>query len=135
MKYTFEMYSEDIKAISEFIKLHYSDPIIIGLVRGGAGIATHLSNILDCPAGYWDIKTGNICLSCSTEDKQIIFVDDILDTGKTFKDIQETITGVPFVFCTLLTKFPEIDDKYDTVIYSPRDAREEGWIDFWWEHV
>lgn len=82
-KITYEQYSSLIgnlvKQIKDYQSRENSIKYLCGIPRGGLPIAVHLSHYLDIPMveqlENWD---------CDFNEKELLIVDDIADTGITF---------------------------------------------------
>ena len=93
MKVSFQCIEEAIEGIAETFK--YKTKLIVGITRGGLVPAVMLSHKMNIP-----MKTVQIQLRDSTEtleleslrvynNRDVLFIDDINDTGETIKLIQE----------------------------------------------
>ena len=109
--------------------------LIVGVTRGGLLPALHLSHGLTIPMTtiQWQTRDAMIkeikpeIVEALAEKKTVVFVDDINDTGKTFKEIKKAYQGGKFV--TLV-------ERASTVFKT--DARslrfdDRRWIVFPWE--
>tara|TARA_B110000467_G_scaffold152244_1_gene161405 strand:- start:454 stop:921 length:468 start_codon:yes stop_codon:yes gene_type:complete len=102
-------YDEYYKDVSDIVK-RYKDvpnPHIVGIYRGSLPLATHLSNVLECPMSIikfqhmdgHDKKAEwllNLTMDVSIRPEKckqffptLIVVDDVYDTGTTFRAIKE----------------------------------------------
>jgi hypoxanthine phosphoribosyltransferase len=112
---------------------------IIGLTRGGLPLAVKLSNELDIPmeALDWQTRDGNQSqdsrklqqLNLLNRRHEILFVDDICDTGVTIRQIDHFFPGA--MFTTLVDKIPN----QELVDYTPSTKFECNgkWVVFPWE--
>ncbi len=136
---------------SNIVKQMYSDnykpDYIVGLTRGGNIPATIISNMLDIPCEAMKVSfrnddrvDKNHWLSKHILDKNILIVDDINDTGATFKWIWEdwVLTekdhSVRFASLTenLASYFGHVKyHVHDTV----NKAEEDVWLVYPWENV
>ena len=123
----------------EDIRHHYqskSIKMIIGISRGGLVPAVSLSHKLSIPMDslVWQTRDGDTGrdiqkleqLSNKYRSKEILFVDDICDSGKTIREIQNWFPDASFA--TLIDKIPE----EGLVEYAPLRFGDE-WIIFPWE--
>ena len=102
--YYYDEYYKDMGTIYDRY-INRVNPHVVGVYRGSLGMAAHLSNLLECPMSIikfqhmdGDDKKAEWVLNL-TEDKSIrdkpqffpylIVVDDIYDTGTTFRAIKE----------------------------------------------
>ena len=101
--YYYDQYTKDIRQLVEQLD-KLPRPHIVGVYRGSLPIATHLSNVLECPMSIIKFQsrdgkdTKAEWLLNLTEDKKIhdkpqffpylIVIDDVYDTGKTFRAIK-----------------------------------------------
>jgi hypoxanthine phosphoribosyltransferase len=112
---------------------------IVGLTRGGLPLAVKLSNELDVPmeALTWQTRDGERTqdirkiqlLNRTHRRHEILFVDDICDTGETINQIENFFPGA--MFTTLIDKIP----KQGLVHYTPstKFECENKWVTFPWE--
>ena len=146
--YYYDQYVNDIKNIAE---RHRKVPNlhIVGIYRGSLPIATHLSNILECPMSIIKFQhmDGNDkkaeWLLNLTHDKEIrpekskqffptlLVVDDVYDTGKTFRAIKELpeFKQNPDYHCIALFG----NENNDGVTYIHEQLYR--WIVYPWERV
>lgn len=113
--------------------------LIVGIVRGGLLPALHLSHALERPMETvtWQTRDKNYQQFNERVDIQIrnddvvLFVDDINDTGRTFKDLAKaynTNTRKNVHFISLVEK--TTSDFHGTAALTLDDSR---WIVFPWE--
>jgi hypoxanthine phosphoribosyltransferase len=138
-QYYYDEFTRDIRHWYKHFK-RQANLQIVGIYRGSLPIATHLSNILECPMSIIKFQSrdgedekpewliNNIPKSTASN---IIVVDDIYDTGYTFRMIQEMeeFKNNPSVTYAALfgSKNP------DGVSYL--NERINRWIVFPWERV
>jgi len=109
--------------------------LIVGVTRGGLLPAVHLSHALDIPmiTIQWQTRDdtkreiNEEVMQALAEKKTVVFVDDINDSGKTFKEIKKAYQG---------GKYVALAERHGTVFKS--DARslrldDQRWIVFPWE--
>lgn len=113
--------------------------LIVGIVRGGLLPALHLSHALERPMETvtWQTRDetrqqfNGIVDNYIMSDNVVLFVDDINDTGRTFKDLAKaykTNTKKNVHFISLVEK--TASDFHGTAALTLDDPR---WIVFPWE--
>jgi len=144
-------YDEYCKDIEEIVRRHKDipNPHIVGVHRGSLPIAVHLSNLLKCPMSIikfqhmdgndkkaeWLLNlTDDVSIrpeKCKQFFPRLIVVDDIYDTGKTFRAIKELpeFTKNPDYHCVALFG----NDNDDKVYYLHKQLYR--WIVFPWERL
>jgi len=146
--YYYDQYYKDITDIFERYKdkpnLH-----IVGIYRGSLPIATHLSNVLDCPMSIIKFQSRDgedekaEWMLNLTDDVSIrpykatqfyptlLVVDDVYDTGKTFRAIKQLPEFInnPDYHCIAL--FGNKNDDGVTYIHEQLFR----WIVYPWERV
>ena len=146
VNYYYDEYYNDIATLHDRF-VNVVNPHIVGVYRGSLPMATHLSNVLDCPMSIIKFQSRDgedkkaEWLLNLTEDKSVrnkpqffpylIVVDDVYDTGKTFRAIKE------------LPEFHNNPDYSLTALFG--NANEDGvsylheqlyrWIVYPWERV
>jgi len=142
--YYYDEYYKDITDIASRYK-NISNIHIVGVYRGSLPIATHLSNVLECPMSIIKFQSRdgedqkaewmlNLTNDKSLHPKffpKLIVIDDVYDTGKTFRAIKE------------LPEFKSNPDYSLTALFG--NANEDGvsylheqlfrWIVYPWERV
>jgi hypoxanthine phosphoribosyltransferase len=144
--YYYDEYYNDIATLHDRF-VNVVNPHIVGVYRGSLPMATHLSNVLECPMSIIKFQSRDgedkkaEWLLNLTEDKSVrnkpqffpylIVVDDVYDTGKTFRAIKE------------LPEFHNNPDYSLTALFG--NANEDGvsylheqlyrWIVYPWERV
>ena len=76
---------------------NFKPDMIVGLGRGGFVPAVHLSHALEVPLEpmMWQTRDGGLKTYSGpveedlSEGKRVVFVDDINDSGRTFKEVME----------------------------------------------
>ena len=110
--------------------------VIVGLSRGGLPLAVKLSNVMGIPMIplVWQTRDGKTKDVDTLRDigynyvwDEVLFVDDICDSGLTIKQIKTILPQA--VFTTLINKLPESD----LVEFSPMIETSDIWIAFPWE--
>ena len=134
---------KDFDEASYEIAFYYTDQLVsrkitrlVGLQRGGLPLAVKLSNLMDIPMEVLNYQTRDG--ETSVEDlhhqllklgdlSEILFVDDICDSGKTISIIK--LWNPEIKFTTLCSR------RSDLIDYSPImiPESEDGWINFPWE--
>lgn len=109
---------------------------IVGLTRGGLPLAVKLSNMLNIPmeALHFQTRDGDrqdittlLKLARTYKKHELLFVDDICDSGKTILEIRKFYSDP--MFTVLVSKIPELVD------YTPETKFEceNKWVVFPWE--
>ena len=142
--YYYDQYYNDVAILKErFDKI--PDPHIVSIYRGSLPLGVHLSNVLNCPLSIvkYQSRDGEDhkaeWLLNLTDDKklhpkffpELIVVDDIYDTGKTFRavlDLPEFHNNPNYRAIAL---FGNPND--DKVLYLNEQVYR--WIVFPWERV
>jgi|TARA_S200000501_G_scaffold124312_1_gene117324 hypoxanthine phosphoribosyltransferase len=143
--------------------------LIVGITRGGNVPATMLSNMLDIPADAIKIsfRDDNKVVQSSkglaeeafglkerempttARGKKILIVDDINDSGATFKALKEDwqksclpddpwweqVWGKSVRFCTLTENLSSEFDQVDYYSDSVNKADEDVWLVYPWENI
>ena len=146
VNYYYDEYYNDIATLYDRY-VNVVNPHIVGVYRGSLPMATHLSNVLECPMSIIKFQSRdgedkkaewllNLTEDKSVRDKpqffpHLIVVDDVYDTGKTFRAIKE------------LPEFQNNPDYSLTALFG--NANEDGvsylheqlyrWIVYPWERV
>ena len=124
---------------------NYMPDYIVGITRGGNIPATILSNMLDIPCEAIKVSFRNDdrvykghLLSQKIMDQNILIVDDINDTGATFKWIWnnwklEKLHKVKFASLTenLSSDFGNVDFH----VHEVNKAEEDVWLVYPWENI
>lgn len=109
--------------------------LIVGVARGGLLPAVHLSHALDVPMEclYWSTRDSGMKTYSDVVDEEIksgktvVFVDDINDSGKTFKEIKDSYKGGKFV-----ALIERVGTDFQTDARSLR-IDDQRWLVFPWE--
>jgi len=124
VSYTWKQFDSDIKEICKIIKEKYPRiKTIIGIPKGGLVPAVAIANNLNLNfyQSFSSIQT-------TFKRDDILVVDDICDTGKTFVSIE----GINlFTTCSLVRK-NNSSFKPDIVMHEFKEE-EVGWVHFCWE--
>ena len=142
INYNYDNYVDDISAIVYNIeKLNIRYDLIVGVQKGGLVPAVHLSYIFNAEFAVlnWSSKPGRIrdsnnflIVDAINQYRNVLIVDDICDTGVTFKQILETYPDVH----TASLVYNNINIKNFTPTYFGWEINRNDtpeWIDFWWE--
>lgn len=143
IKYTWNDFDKDTDIlINKIRESKYQIDVIGGIIRGGLPLATVLSHKLKKPieTSMIQLRDGEVrrdfwILDKLDDNKNILFVDDISDTGETFAWIlkqysikkRNKISQVKFAS---LIMDPTAKIKSD--FYS-REKKDKSWIEFPWE--
>lgn len=143
VKYTWNDFDKDLDIIHSKIKeAKYNVDVICGIVRGGLPLATALSHRLKKPVETTvvqlrdgDVRRDFWIIDRLDDNKNILFVDDICDTGATFSWIlgqysikkRNKSSQVRFVS---LVQDPDAKTKSD---FYGREKKDKNWILFPWE--
>lgn len=142
--YSWDNFDRDVGRIIFYIKnimeLDLSKIYLVGLMRGGLPLAVKMSNLLkDAEIGIFKFQTYSgkndneiqELLFCPKEDDVILVVDDIFDTGNTFKKVDEYLKSKNLsnniYYISLFSTDPQSDFKH----YSVREKKE--WVVYPWE--
>lgn len=142
-KYSWNDFDKDVNIITGKIKeSKYQIDVICGIIRGGLPLATALSHQLKktVETSMIQLRDGKVrrdfwILDMLDENKNILFVDDICDSGATFQWIlshyaikkRNKIGQVRF---TSLIQDPSAKVKSD---FYGREKKDKAWIEFPWE--
>jgi len=94
--YTYLEYLSDIDEI--VVRLENIDNLhLVGIYRGGLPMTIHLSNLLKCSMSIVRLQTDDdravfICNDIKS-DNNVIVLDDIYDSGKTIRLVQELLSS------------------------------------------
>lgn len=145
--YTVDDYFCDVEALASLVKeSNFKPDVIVGVLRGGVIPAVQLSHIFNKPLFSFAFSTrDNKIVEERSFDKlieisntsKILFVDDINDSGETFKLILENLArynvdSTKYKFASLVYNKNSIieSDFYGMVIEKINDS---PWVEFWWE--
>lgn len=139
--YSYENFRDDAKSLINQVK-DFEPEMIIAIARGGLTLSQAIAEGLDI-RDVQSIRTElydecekrdsiSIFGECNFKDKKrILVVDDIADSGDTFKAVMEH----------LLSASPNVEFKTATLFYKKTSIYEpdiwinetDDWIDFFWE--
>ena len=142
--YYYDEYYKDITDIASRYK-NISNIHIVGVYRGSLPIATHLSNVLECPMSIikfqsrdgedqkaeWMLNLTNDKSLHSKFFPTLIVIDDVYDTGKTFRAIKELPEFKNNPDYSLIALFGNKND--DGVYYIHEQLYR--WIVYPWERI
>lgn len=112
--------------------------LIVGIARGGLLPALHLSHGLNIPmmSIQWQTRDAEIkeikpeIIQALKENKTVVFVDDINDTGRTFEEIKNAYGGGKYV--CLIERGGRTGTTFRTNARSLR-FEDNRWVVFPWE--
>ena len=149
--YNYDVFTKGITNLVKQIKESEFDPdYIVGIVRGGAVPAVHLSHKLGIPVVmlHWSSRDnmvgGNESNCWIPEDildgKRVLIVDDIVDGGETIKQVIDDwgrsvrdaldLRNIKVASLVYNTTCDTVVDFYDVAIDRNDDHR---WFTFFWE--
>jgi hypoxanthine phosphoribosyltransferase len=152
-KYTFKLYQQGIKKLAKDIKASNIEfDYMLGVSRGGAIPAVHLSSILEIPLDivHWSSFSANRLVYPDNfadpevkddllHGKKILLVEDIIDHGKTVKQLLSEWTSHRFFEFTSIRNM-----KVASMIFKPNNKCGQKadfyhiehpgrFVDFWWD--
>lgn len=123
--YTWEQFEQDVKRISgNIMSSEFVVEKIYGIKRGGSFLAISLSYLLGKEVEIIDAN------ETIKDDKNILIVDDICDSGETFKNITTNVKNYRTAAIYYNVKQNYVVDYFSRKI--DRD-HEKSWIVFPWE--
>lgn len=140
----FSSYEETVELVESIAESLKGTPvdIIVPVVRGGLIPGVILSHLLKIPVVplMWstrDFKTSDPINAdfnqCIDDNKSIIIIDDINDSGATFSDIKKLVNGrassIQYVSVYERHNTTTPSDYYGKKIYS------DAWVSFEWENA
>lgn len=141
-EYTWSDYTADLsELVYKINKSRKKYDLIVAIHRGGLITGTHLSNVLDVRLGvlYWsqkavrDRSNQHIIIN---KGKNILIVDDILDTGTTLHEVLDCYKD--FNLDTAVLIYNNINKYNITPTYFGWEINRNDvpqWFDFCWEKV
>jgi hypoxanthine phosphoribosyltransferase len=145
MQYKYEFFKADCDKIiqditSNGIKYDY----VVGIVRGGAVPAVYISHHLDVPMKTvsWSTFHSDQCKESAldiaddiiTDGKKVLLIDDILDSGRTMKELfddwrvkPEQVDVAVLIYNTAQPIVPKFHGRTIDRNTDP------SWVNFWWE--
>ena len=144
MDYTYDHYTADIARLERSIiesEKHYD--YIVGIVRGGCIPAVCLSHRLGLPMKCvsWSTFHGDQMKESAWdiaddihEGKRLLIVDDILDSGRTVRELledwgahREQIDVAVLIYNTDQSTVPDYHGR------KIDKSKDPSWVHFWWE--
>ena len=143
-QYTIDDLNVDLKSIIKEIEtVSYSPELVLSINRGGCIPGIYLSHYFKVPHKVINIQfrdgDGNIEHDLHKKylinKKRILVVDDINDTGKTFKEIEKITNNndCDFKFCALLDNI-QSHQKIHFRGKSINKSNDPSWYIFPWEN-
>jgi len=149
INYTYDDFEEGVESIYKNI-MAVGQPYdrIVGIARGGLFLANRLSYKLELPMTplSWSTRDGNEkeCNAWIPEDinngDKILIVDDIIDSGKTIREILEDwnssvfedlkVENISIACCYWNVDQETTPDFFHRTIERSKD---DGWVEFFWE--
>lgn len=119
------------EVIRQLVMTNFVPDLVVGLSRGGLVPANYVSQFFDC--GFYALNKEEEFPDLD-EVGNILIVDDINDTGKTFTDVNNDLSllGIQVRYAALLDN---IGSDF-TVDYFGREidkVKEPSWVVFPWE--
>lgn len=139
-EYTWAQYQDDIQYLALTLTLNNFKPdLIIGLTRGGAIPAVSLSHIVNTDVVFKSPKelTKDTLLEIINSRTRVLFVDEIVDSGKTFHNISQMVNEMnlltnQFKFASLIYDVQAIF-KPDFYVRTVSKQNINYWVIFPWE--
>ena len=114
---------QQVKNASSYLETQNID-LLVGIIRGGLIPATMISHQTNIPMTTLDWQT--------TQQFNIMFIDDICDTGATVHEIREQYPGARF--SVLFTKTVDMGLDFEGIrLYNSSEYKRKQWINFPWE--
>jgi len=116
---------------------------VIGIARGGLVPATIMSHMFDADLLTYNVKSykgkrqgefkiiQDIDLDALPENSEILVIDDICDSGKTFTKVKELI-GTKFKFVRYAALFTKKGSK-SVIDHYGVEVKDDNWLVFPWE--
>lgn len=154
IKYEYEQFIKDIRYIADMVNVFstevsgpqykWAPDVIVGIARGGLVPATYLSHMCSVPLKVitWQSRDGSIKESLPlwyANDRRILLVDDINDSGLTFKQILDDTYSKNDVDNSSFRKNVKTASMWErktsvfTVDWCPNKIDNDEWIEFPWE--
>lgn len=144
MQYTYTLFKNDCDAIlNEIANQNIQYDYVVGIVRGGAIPAVYISHHLNVPMKTvsWSTFHSGQCRESAfdiaediIEGKKVLLIDDILDSGRTMKELFEDWRVKPEQVDTAVLIYntaQPIQPKFHGRTID-RDI-DSSWVNFWWE--
>ena len=144
MKYSMTNFADDIESITDQIfKSGKFYDYLVGVVRGGAIPAVCLSHRLGIPMKTvsWSTFHGDQMKESAwdiaediADGKKILVVDDILDSGRTIRELLEDWeTTRDKIDVAVLIYNTDQEHKPDYCGRKIDKSKDPSWVTFWWE--
>lgn len=140
IEYNYNDYINDLSTVvNEIRKNDKKYDLIVGIAKGGLIPAVHLANIFNLPFAslQWSGKGIRDCFNqqlLDAKDKNVLLVDDILDSGDTISEVLAVYK--PMDIATLIynsVNKHNLEPTYTGWIINRNEIPE--WFDFWWEKL
>lgn len=146
MRYCFDKFKTDInKLVDDINSSDKSYDYIVGIVRGGSIPATCLSHHLGLPmknvswSTYHKDQMKETALDVAEDimdGKKLLIVDDILDSGRTMKELIQDWGVDRSQFDLAVLIWNEGQDIVPDFHGRKIDRKDDSdWITFWWEDI
>jgi len=125
---TYKEYGNDIdKLCKKILDSKFEVDFIYGFPRGGLPIAVHLSHFFNCKILY---SLQECYQQTINNKKNILFVDDIIDTGETYINVMPYLLYSTYTKTSTLYFKPRASFRPNIFI---RDFNNDDWIVMPWE--
>tara|TARA_B100000287_G_scaffold408648_1_gene435216 strand:- start:120 stop:551 length:432 start_codon:yes stop_codon:yes gene_type:complete len=129
---------QQVKNASSYLETQNID-LLVGIIRGGLIPATMISHQTNIPMTTldWQTRDGEFkdilkLDELRTQQFNIMFIDDICDTGATIHEIREQYPGARF--SVLFTKTVDMGLDFEGIrLYNSSEYKRKQWINFPWE--
>jgi len=120
----------------------FAPDVVMGINRGGCIPGIYMSHRLHVPHEVLDVRLRDHkakpnldnLKKCLTENKKVLVIDDINDSGSTFKYIKQAIgDNENLKFSSIIHNEPSEFDKLDFWCYNINKDTNPCWIVFPWE--
>ena len=123
-------------------KAGFQPDVVMGINRGGCIPGIYMSHRLHVPHEVLDVRLRDYKATPNLDNlnqalnssKKVLVIDDINDTGATFKHITEAIgSNDNLKFASIIHNDPSEFDKLDYWCYNINKKENPVWIVFPWE--
>jgi hypoxanthine phosphoribosyltransferase len=115
IKYSWDALTKDSKLLCDrIIESQFKPELIIGITRGGAIPAVIASHYLKLPVTFieWSTRDShvkdrgvilNLVAQIQYQNIKVMIIDDIVDSGKTYGELQDILSGMHtnIMYCSL----------------------------------
>ena len=120
------------EVVRQLVMTNFIPDLVVGLVRGGLVPANYISQYFECD--LYALNKQQLFSDLDIHDGNILIVDDINDTGKTFTDVNNDVSmfGIEVRYAALLDN----SNSDFTVDYYGREidkSKDPSWVVFPWE--